>query len=191
MGGGHTVPSAACALTVLVASGTLIQKLLQEGQEEATGPGKLEAAPREPRATRHPGPGQNTRSDPHLGGAGDPTVTASPTRHTGQTRSHSTLLLDTSPKTQVSGREEALEASCVGGATAAPQDRSPETAPPQHRLPGHHRQAALRPAKQRHGQKPHRPEVENCFLLSSPGKMRQPSPDGVPQNDRVPQEKGF
>lgn len=101
VGGGHTFPSAACALTVLVDSGTLIQKLPQEGQEEATGPGKLEAAPREPRATRHPGPEQNTRSDLHIGGAGDPTVTASPTRHTGQTRSHSSLLRDTSPKTQV------------------------------------------------------------------------------------------
>ena len=61
--------------------------------------------------------------------------------------SHSCLLLYTSPKSQVAGREEAPEAFCVGGAPAAPRAQAQCPPTPEHRLLGLRGQAAPRPAK--------------------------------------------
>ena len=174
MGGGHTPHISSLSSRAPVASESSCRSFLVQGQGKGAGPGKLRAAPRKPRATRHPGLGQNTRSDPNMGGRVREPHTPHGTRHP-----DSFIMLPQNHRCQVGRRPRRPRRpslSCSLGHKAST---------PAPRLPGH---LMAR-------QHPQRTESRPCPPSSS-GKTRQPSPHGVlqspgPGHQRVPQEKGL
>lgn len=125
-GEGTPLTSAACPQRAPVASESSSRSFLVEGQGKGAGPGKLRAAPRKPRATRHPGLGQNTRSDPNMGGR----VREPPTPH-GPRHPDSSIMLPQNHRGQVGRRPQRPRRpslSCSPGH---------EASTPVPRLPGH------------------------------------------------------